>query len=144
MDYRFLPEETADSILGRVRQRLKMDSLDAEVRLVEGEETSYTGHRFKGKKFMPGFIMDEGHPLVGAAADSAKAVLASPPRIQRWDFATDGGYSMGVLGIPTVGLSPCEELLAHTVDECVRLDHMMLAAKIYAEMILRLCNGRHQ
>jgi putative selenium metabolism hydrolase len=144
MDYRFLPNENTDTILERIRQRMRMDSLDAEVRVVEGEEVSHTGYRFKGRKFMPGFIMDQGHPLVGAAVDSAKAVLASPPRIQRWDFATDGGYSMGVLGIPTIGLSPCEELMAHTVDECVRLDYMMLAAKIYAEMILRLCGGKEQ
>jgi acetylornithine deacetylase/succinyl-diaminopimelate desuccinylase-like protein len=46
---------------------------------------------------------------------------------------------MGVLGIPTIGISPCEEQLAHTVDESVSVDFMLLAAKIYSEIILRLC-----
>lgn len=142
LDYRFLPNEDACSILERVRQRMRIDSLDAEVRIVESEEASYTGQRFRGQKFMPGYLIEEGHPLVGAAVESAKAVLPSPPRIQRWDFATDGGYSMGVLGIPTVGVSPCDERMAHTMDEYVSVDDMMHAAKIYAEMILRLCRGK--
>lgn len=143
MDYRFLPDEDARSILERVRQRVRIDSLDAEVRIVESEEVSYTGHRYRERKFMPGFLIEETHPLVRTAVESAKAVLPSPPRIQRWDFATDGGHSMGVLGIPTVGVSPCEEQMAHTIDESVSLDNMTHAAKIYAEMILRLCRGGH-
>jgi putative selenium metabolism hydrolase len=141
MDYRFLPREDARSILERVRQRIRIDSLDAEARIVETEETSYTGHRFKGQKFMPGFLIDSNHPLVETVVESVKSVLLAPPKLQRWDFATDGGYSMGVLGIPTIGFSPCEEEMAHTIDENVRLDYMMKAAKIYADMILRVCRG---
>ncbi|MEM3882981.1 MAG: M20/M25/M40 family metallo-hydrolase, partial [Candidatus Methanomethyliaceae archaeon] len=66
-------------------------------------------------------------------------ILEFKPKIQRWDFATDGGYSMGVMGIPTVGFSPCEEELAHAPNESVSVNHMQKAAKVYAMMILMLC-----
>lgn len=140
-DYRFLPDEDATSILERVGSHLRADNLEVEVGIVESEEVSYTGFRFRGQKFMPGFIISKSDPLVEATAESAWAVIHSTPKIQRWDFATDGGHSMGV-GIPTVGLSPCEEELAHTDNEYVRLDYMLKAAKIYAEIILRLCRSR--
>jgi acetylornithine deacetylase/succinyl-diaminopimelate desuccinylase-like protein len=42
------------------------------------------------------------------------------------------------LGIPTIGFSPCDELLAHVIDEYVEIEAMIMAAKVYAAMILKL------
>ncbi len=60
------------------------------------------------------------------------------PPIGKWDFSTDGVYTMGVAGIPTVGIGPGEETQAHTADECVRLADCYTAAQIYAQLAVEL------
>jgi len=141
VDYRFLPNETLETISRRIKTKLSAAKADENVKVVEAEERTYTGVRFKGQKHMPAFTIDAGHPLVKTVSVAAGTVLSNPPKIQRWDFATDGGYSMGVLGIPTVGFSPCEENLTHAPNEYVRIDYMVKAAKVYAEIIMRLCGS---
>lgn len=141
VDYRFLPSETLETISQRIRTKLSAAKVDANVKVVEAEGRTYTGVRFKGQKYMPAFTIDAGHSLVKTVSEATGAVLSNPPKIQRWDFATDGGYSMGVLGIPTVGLSPCEENLTHAPNEYVRIDYMVKATKVYAEIIMRLCGS---
>lgn len=137
VDYRFLPKEGLEDVLRRVNERVKAEGAFAEVR--QKEEKTYTGFKFVGKKHMPGFVIPSDHYLVKTLAMATEGILEFKPKIQRWDFATDGGYSMGVMGIPTVGFSPCEEELAHAPNESVSVNHMQKAAKVYAMMILMLC-----
>lgn len=141
LDYRFLPTENLETISSRITRALKTKNTGADLKVCEGEETTYTGLKFSGKKYMPGYVIDANHPLVRTMAEAAESVLCKPPKIQRWDFATDGGYAMGILGIPTVGFSPCEEHLTHAPNEYVRLEYMVKAAKVYAEIITRLCGS---
>jgi len=137
VDYRFLPRECLEDVLRRINEKVKAEGADANV--IEIEDETYTGLKFVGKKYMPGFEISPDHHLVRTSVAAAESVLKFKPKIQRWDFATDGGYSMGVKGIPTVGFSPCEEELAHAPNESVRIDYMEKAAKVYAMMILMLC-----
>jgi acetylornithine deacetylase/succinyl-diaminopimelate desuccinylase-like protein len=58
--------------------------------------------------------------------------------VGRWDFSTDGVYTAGVAGIPTVGFGPGEERHAHTADEQVRVQDVEAAARVYAELAVRL------
>jgi putative selenium metabolism hydrolase len=138
VDYRFLPRDTPESVEERVRQALTLDWVEAKVRIGEQEGTTYTGMQFAGKKFMAGFTLDEAHPLVTAAAETIASTRGARPSVYRWNFATDGAYSAGVLGIPTIGFSPCDELLAHVIDEYVEIEAMIMAAKVYAAMIMKL------
>jgi acetylornithine deacetylase/succinyl-diaminopimelate desuccinylase-like protein len=43
-------------------------------------------------------------------------------KIRPWQFATDGGWSRGVHGIPTVGFAPGEERYAHTNRERIDVE----------------------
>ena len=43
-------------------------------------------------------------------------------------------YSMGMAGIPTIGLGPGEERYAHTVDDQIRLDDVFKAVQVYAQL----------
>ncbi|MCX8181701.1 MAG: M20/M25/M40 family metallo-hydrolase [Candidatus Methanomethyliaceae archaeon] len=137
VDYRFLPKERLEDMLRRINEKIRDEGASAHV--CEKEEESYTGFRFVGKKYMPGYVISSDHYLVRTITGAVESILEFKPKIQRWDFATDGGYSMGVLGIPTVGFSPCEEDLSHVPNESVRVDYMLKAAKVYAETILMLC-----
>jgi putative selenium metabolism hydrolase len=142
VDCRFPPGDTVDTVKTRVERYLRSNNIDADVRVSEEESKTYTGLPVKDRKLIPAFGLEESHILVREASRAVAETLGQSPSLYRWNFATDGGWSMGKLGIPTIGFSPCEESLAHTVDECVRIDYMVSAAKAYAAMIIRLLNGR--
>ncbi|MCH7533515.1 MAG: M20/M25/M40 family metallo-hydrolase [Gemmatimonadetes bacterium] len=128
LDWRILPGDDHESLVRRVRMAVEAripsvpDALGYEVRMARERQVTYTGIVADRDLFTPGFLMDPSHPVVGAAAravgrlgDSNEAAEVRP-----WTFATDGGWSCGVHGIPTVGFAPGEERFAHTNRE--RLD----------------------
>jgi len=39
---------------------------------------------------------------------------------------------MGLMGIPTIGFGPANEVYAHSVDDQVPADHLVKAAAFYA------------
>lgn len=67
---------------------------------------------------------------------------AFPPKRRNWPaawkFSTDGVYTAGAAGIPTIGFGPGEERHAHAVDEQVRLENVLSAAAVYANLPLAL------
>ena len=56
---------------------------------------------------------------------AALSELGCVPEYGYWDFATDGSHTAAVLGIPTVGYGPGEEILVHTPQERISLDSLM-------------------
>ncbi len=50
------------------------------------------------------------------------------PRLRVWGFSTDGAYTRGEAGIPTIGFGPGDDRLAHTANEQVRVADVLLAA----------------
>ena len=82
--------------------------------------------------------VSENHILVQAVAHTVREVTGERPSIGKWDFSTDGVYTMGVAGIPTVGMGPGTETQAHTADECIRLADCYTAAQIYAQLAAEL------
>jgi len=77
--------------------------------------------------------------LVRQVSAAVEAELGYTPHLSRWEFSTDGVYSAGVAGIPTVGFGPGEERHAHTVDEQVRLQDLAAAAAVYTALSVRVC-----
>lgn len=138
VDYRFLPGETVAGILSSLEDHLKNDGLHQQVKIRNTTEKTWTGVGYTGSKQMTAFDMEMDHPLVRAASDAVASSLPGVPEIFRWNFATDGGWTRGVRGIPTIGFSPCDQLLAHVVDEYVEIDAMVSAARVYARIILNL------
>jgi acetylornithine deacetylase/succinyl-diaminopimelate desuccinylase-like protein len=53
------------------------------------------------------------------------------PKISSYQFCTNGSYSAGVAGIPTIGFGPSYEHMAHIVDEYVEIDQLIQAADGY-------------
>jgi acetylornithine deacetylase/succinyl-diaminopimelate desuccinylase-like protein len=86
----------------------------------------------------PAWVVPENHVLVQAAAHAVREVTGERPSIGKWDFSTDGVYTMGIAGIPTVGMGPGEESQAHTAGEHVRLVDCYTAAQIYAQLAVEL------
>jgi acetylornithine deacetylase/succinyl-diaminopimelate desuccinylase-like protein len=98
------------------------EGFSLDVRMATELQRTYTGLEEDRNLFTPGFLMAPDHPVVRAAADAVgrRESAEEPAVVRPWKFATDGGWSCGVHGIPTVGFAPGEERFAHTNRE--RLD----------------------
>lgn len=127
IDWRILPGDDDTSLIARVREAINARvpqlpaGLSFEVRMATEHQVTYTGLEEDRNLLTPGFLMPADDPMILAAADAVgRRGEKGPATIRPWQFATDGGWSCGVHGIPTVGFAPGEERFAHTNRE--RLD----------------------
>lgn len=153
LDWRILPSDTKESLLARVREAVqpRLDAAGeagavgewgaAEFRLATERQRAYTGMEEERSILSPGFLMDPAHPVVQAAARavgtrSAQAGGSSrPARVRPWTFATDGGWTCGVRGIPTIGFAPGLERHAHTNTERLKLEDARWAYGRYLALV---------
>jgi acetylornithine deacetylase/succinyl-diaminopimelate desuccinylase-like protein len=85
-------------------------------------------------EFYPAWLIEAEHPLVNAAVTAIRDTLGQTPQLVKWDFSTDGIYSQGLAGIPTIGFGPGDERYAHTVDDQIPLDDVFKGAAVYAQL----------
>lgn len=129
LDRRFLPSETIDDAIRQIEDifaRIKETDPEfkATVKVREVEEVSYKGVSGMCRKVMEPWITPRDHPYVEKTFEALREIGANP-QVGRWDFGTDGSYTAGVLGIPTIGYSPGEEHYAHTPYDRVNIDYIV-------------------
>jgi len=134
IDRRLTLGETEAKAMAEVQGVINHEAVRAQIRLAEFEHTSYTGYVCRDVERYPAWVVPEKHDLVRAAARAVRRIVGERPAIGKWDFSTDGAYTMGVADIPTVGVGPGEERQAHTADEHIRLADCFTAAQIYAQL----------
>jgi acetylornithine deacetylase/succinyl-diaminopimelate desuccinylase family protein len=138
LDRRWVTTETIDRVFGDV------ESILAKVR------EARPGLKTRLER-MPGgmatmlhgpLVIDPAHPLVGAAlgafGDLGRAV-APTSVFPAW---TDGALLSREAGIPTLVWGPGELALAHSAEESVPLDEILLAARLYAAAARRFTAAR--
>lgn len=144
IDWRVLPEQDGEGLLQRVEEAVARhlpavpDGYAVTVRMARERQTTWTGVTRERDLFTPGFLMDPDDPVVRAAA---KAVGRrdggdGAAHVRPWTFATDGGWTRGVHGIPTLGFAPGEERFAHTNRERLDLDEARWAFERYPRLVL--------
>lgn len=138
IDRRLTLGETEPKALAELQGIIAREGIAADVAFTQYRSTSYTGHECCEMMRFPAWVMPENHALVQAAARAVRQVVGERPTIGRWHFSTDGAYTMGVAGIPTVGIGPGDEAQAHTADEHIRLGDCVTAARIYAALVADL------
>ena len=145
VDWRVLPRSTDETLLASVRRALDEalpmvpSGMEVGVRMATETQTSYTGVSDRRNLFTPGFLMDAGDPLVQEAARAVgRREGGGMAGIRPWTFATDGGWSMGVFGIPTLGFAAGEERFAHTNRERWELGQAEWAFSRHPDLILAL------
>jgi putative selenium metabolism hydrolase len=134
IDRRLTLGETEAKALAEIQAVLLREEANATLSVSEYTSTSYTGYQAQAKCYYPAWALDREHPLIQWVSKAVRAELGYRPEIGKWDFSTDGVYTMGVAGIPTVGFGPGQERYAHTVDEQIRLDDVARAARVYARI----------
>ena len=83
--------------------------MGATARIPNQEVKTHTGQRLDGPSFYPGWLLEKDHPLISAGFNTCKTLWGKAPELDVWHFSTDGTYSAGVAGIPTLGFGPEEE-----------------------------------
>ena len=75
-------------------------------------------------------------PLVRALEAAYPQVLGGPPRYGGVPGATDGTF-LHAAGVPIVTVGPGDRTIPHQVDEFVRVEEMVKAARLYAAAAVR-------
>ncbi|MEJ2206476.1 MAG: M20/M25/M40 family metallo-hydrolase [Gemmatimonadota bacterium] len=146
LDWRILPGDDDERLVERVREAVEArvaplpDGYGLEVRMATEVQRTYTGLEENRSLVTPGFLMDPDHPVVTAAASAVgrRDDPHAPAVVRPWTFATDGGWSHGVFGIPTVGFAPGEERFAHTNRERMSVDEARWAYGRYPGLIVAI------
>ena len=129
-DRRLLPGESAANVLADITQRPELADIRLDARVGLGEYTSYTGHTFTTEKFFPAWLADDNDPFVtgSLAALHGAGIQAG---LNAYRFCTNAAFSAGVAGIPTIGFGPATEADAHIINEKLKLEDLIAAAKGY-------------
>jgi len=132
IDRRLTLGETETKAVAEVQSAVIREGIRAEICVTEYHMVSYTGLECIVPQRYPAWMLPESHPLVQTVAWAVRQVIGEKPIIGRYNFSTDGAYTMGTAGIPTVGFGPGEETQAHAADEHIRLADCFTAARVYA------------
>jgi putative selenium metabolism hydrolase len=146
LDWRILPGDDRDVLLRRLREAVAArvgeqppGGRGVEVRMATERQRSWTGVEEERDLLTPGFLMDSEDGLVRAAADAVgRRDGEGPASVRPWTFATDGGWTRGVFGIPTIGFAPGEERFAHTNRERLDVEEARWAFSRHVPLVLAL------
>ena len=130
VDRRLVPGESAGSVLAGIRS--VVEPLGATARIPIQPVLTHTGLRLDGPGFYPGWLLPESDPLLAAGKATGAALFGAEPGVGVWRFSTDGTYSAGAAGIPSLGFGPEEEQYVHIALDQVSLTKLRKAAALYA------------
>jgi len=142
-DRRLMVGETPESVVAQLVEACGAvngpdGAVRARVSIAEARFKTYTGLEVVVSKFAPAWKTPGEHPLVqGALRGLIGAGLR--PRLGAYGFCTNGSYSAGKYGIPTVGFGPANETEAHTIDEFVDIEALLAATRGYRGIAAAVC-----
>jgi len=87
-------------------------------------------------------VIDPGHPLVLAARGALEDAGRPPEPLTVFPAWTDGALLSREAGIPTLIWGPGELALAHSAEESVPVEDVVLAARLYAAAARRFTGTR--
>jgi putative selenium metabolism hydrolase len=131
-DRRLVSGETPDSVRASIDQALTGLG-DWQMQFHESQYLTYTGQAVQRTEFHPGWAMGEGDAWVEQAAKSlAKAGLDT--ELFTAPYCTNGSYTAGIVGLPTLIFGPSTIRLAHIIDEYVEVEELLKGATGLAEL----------
>ncbi len=130
LDRRLTWGETKESAVKEIEDILK--GKDAVVKVLNYEETAYTGKRYGMEKYYPTWKIEADHPLVTGATGAFKGLFGREPNVDKWTFSTNGVTINGYYKIPCIGFGPGNEVLAHAPNEKVPVSDLVAASAFYA------------
>jgi len=132
LDRRLTRGETKETAVAEVHDAIRRAGVEAEVEVLRYAVPSYTNLVYETEKYFPTWAIDPEHPACRAAVENYGALFAEEPRVDKWIFSTNGVATMGMMGVPTFGFGPANEIHAHAVLDQIPVDHLVRAAAFYA------------
>ena len=126
LDIRTIPGQHHDTLYQQLRAAA--DALEADT-----EGLSIELDFFESR---PWTATDPHDPLVAALEAAYPAVLGGEPRYGGVPGATDGTF-LHAAGVPIVTVGPGDRTIPHQVDEFVRVEEVVAAARLYAAAAVR-------
>jgi putative selenium metabolism hydrolase len=141
LDRRLARGENETIAVQEIGKIAKEVGVTAEVEVLNYRSQSYTGLPCEARLVFPAWATRRNHRLARAAFAATGSVVGHAPESIIWRFSTDGAYTAGVAGIPTIGFGPGEERYAHTADDQIRMADVVTAAHVYAQLGILLLDG---
>ena len=139
VDRRTVPGETRESLVAECERYLKHAKAKGEVRISATMLNCYTGKTERAELYFPAWILDRNEEVIRRARTALKSALKRSPKLTKWQFSTDGNYTAGLRGIPTIGFGPGDERFAHTPNDHVPVSDLIAATKGYCALAMSLC-----
>ncbi len=133
-DRRLLPGETAADVLDPIRNAPDLGDVALNARIGIGEYTAYTGNIVTKEKFFPAWLLPEEDAFVRTAL-SGLGQTGMSTATSTYRFCTNAAYSAGVANVPTIGFGPATEGDAHVINERLKLEDLVGAARGYRAII---------
>lgn len=131
LDRRFVPGETPEGCLRGISELVERVSRDEDIPAMVKLINVY-----------PLMSIDQDHELVRSAIESVTEIRGEEPEVKAWRFGVNATF-MSEAGIPCVGIGPGNEDFAHTAEEHVPISELIGAARIYGNLVERICGGRN-
>jgi len=141
IDRRITLGETASRALSELETLIQRENLRAEVRIAQYQKSTHTGYRLSGEAYYPAWLLPAEHPLLLQAAASTERSLGRKSEVAIWRFSSDGVYTMGLAGIPTIGFGPGNSMLSLAPNEFIKLSDLHRCVPVYANLARDLLYG---
>jgi putative selenium metabolism hydrolase len=141
IDRRMTLGETAPRALAELESLIQRENLRAEMKIARYQKNTYTGYRLSGEAHYPAWLLAQDHPLLLQTAASVERSLGRKPEVGVWRFSSDGVYTMGLAGIPTIGFGPGDDMLSHAPNEFITLSDLHRSIPAYANLARDLLHG---
>ena len=138
MDRRTTTLDTYENIIQELKALPNGDK--CELKYADWTDTGYKGTEISGEEYFPGWVLSEKHPLIQSGVAAYKNLFKKDPIVTTWGFSTNGNYTMGKKGFPTIGFGPGEMALCHLENEHVVIKDLLTATAFYAGIAASL-NG---
>jgi succinyl-diaminopimelate desuccinylase len=126
IDRRTIPSEIPENVQKEFQElfgRSSMPEIRAEMRVTKNAPPAY---------------VPADSVFVKTAPEAVASVMGKNPELSKYKFGTDASYLSTIARIPTVGFGPGDEMMAHSPNENIPVDEVIIAAKVYAILAARL------
>ena len=127
LDRRLTRGETKDIAVAEVKDAIKRAGVEAEVEVLKYAVPSYTNFTYETEKYFPTWVLEEEHVVCKSSVETFEKLFGQKARVDKWTFSTNGIATMGMMGIPTIGFGPANEIHAHSVDDQCPVEHLVKA-----------------
>ena len=142
LDRRLTKGETKDSAVAEVKDAIKRAGVEADVEVLKYAVPSYTNFTYETEKYFPTWVLEEDHVLCKSSVETFEKLFTSKPKVDKWTFSTNGIATMGMMGVPTIGFGPANEVYAHSIDDQCPVEHLVKAAAFYAAFPTIYCANK--